>query len=103
MGIETGIAAILGGLGIGMQVNQQSKALDAQKAATAEATKQAKITADAATEASNRANQKKPDSMAILASAQGMAKGGAAGTMLTGPSGVDPAALQLGKTTLLGA
>ena len=30
------------------------------------------------------------------------AQGGAAGTMLTGPSGVDPSALTLGKSSLLG-
>ena len=30
------------------------------------------------------------------------AQGGAAGTMLTGPSGVDPSALSLGRSSLLG-
>jgi len=30
------------------------------------------------------------------------AQGGAAGTMLTGPSGVDPSALTLGRSSLLG-
>ena len=31
------------------------------------------------------------------------AMGGAGGTMLTGPTGVDPNALALGKSTLLGS
>lgn len=104
MGIEVGTALLASALiGGGAAIYQGNKAASAQKDATAEATKQAKITADASTEATNKANQKKPDSMAALAANQGMAKGGAAGTMLTGPTGVDPAALQLGKTTLLGA
>ena len=49
-----------------------------------------------------KANQKKPDTMAILSAAQQAGKAGPSGTMLTGPMGVDPNALTLGKTTLLG-
>ncbi len=50
----------------------------------------------------NRLNQKKPDTMAILAAASQAGKGGVAGTMITGPSGIDPNTLQLGRSTLLG-
>lgn len=50
----------------------------------------------------NRINQKKPDTSAILAAASQAGKGGVAGTMLTGPQGIDPNALSLGKNTLLG-
>jgi hypothetical protein len=50
----------------------------------------------------NRANQKKPNVGTILAAAQQASKGGASGTMLTGPGGVDPNALTLGRTSLLG-
>lgn len=50
----------------------------------------------------NRLNQKKPDTAGILAAASQAGKGGVAGTMLTGPQGVDPNALSLGKNTLLG-
>lgn len=71
---------------------------DAQNRAREAAAKQEK----AADEATNRANQKRPDTMAILDAAAQAGKGGGAGTMLTGPQGVDPAALQLGKNTLLG-
>lgn len=49
-----------------------------------------------------RANAKKPDISAIMQAAQEASKAGAAGTMLTGPRGVDPNALQLGRTSLLG-
>ncbi|MHB1368644.1 MAG: hypothetical protein ACYCW7_00355 [Pseudomonadaceae bacterium] len=55
-----------------------------------------------ADQAFNRANQKRPDSGAILSATQQAGKAGASGTMLTGPQGVDPSALNLGKSTLLG-
>jgi hypothetical protein len=50
----------------------------------------------------NRANQKRPDTTALLASASQAGKSGASGTMLTGPQGVDPSAMSLGRGTLLG-
>jgi hypothetical protein len=75
--------------------NAQDKA---QRLANANALKQE----DAASQALNRANQKKPDTMAILSAAQQSGKLGASGTMLTGAQGVDPNALSLGKNTLLG-
>ena len=52
-------------------------------------------------QATNRANQKKPDISAILSAAQQASKSGGS-TMLTGPGGIDPNALTLGKTNLLG-
>lgn len=73
-----------------------------QKDAQRQNADQAKKTATAAAEADNKANQKRANSSTLLSSNQMAAKGGQAGTMLTGPSGVDPTALQLGKTTLLG-
>jgi len=56
----------------------------------------------------NKRNARTPDAGNMLASAQQAAKaasggpGGAGSTMLTGPSGVDPAALNIGRNTLLG-
>jgi uncharacterized protein HemX len=50
----------------------------------------------------NRANAKRPDTNAMLAANEQSAKGGASGTMLTGPQGVDPNSLALSKNTLLG-
>lgn len=50
----------------------------------------------------NRANAKRPDIGAMLSGNEMAGKGGASGTMLTGPQGVDPNALSLSKNTLLG-
>ncbi len=74
-----------------MQIDANNKAQEAAK-------KQESL----ADQANNRASQKKPDTLAILDAAQNMNKG-ITGTMLTGPSGVDAAQLQLGKNTLLGS
>ena len=62
----------------------------------------AKATAQQADEANNRANRKSPDSAAAMASAILSGKAGQSGTMLTGPQGIDPNSLMLGKATLLG-
>lgn len=75
----------------------KNQAKDAQEAAAAQAkqaAKQAEDEAKAADQAFNRTNQKKP------AAANALPGGGS--TMLTGPQGVDPNALTLGKSTLLG-
>ena len=53
-------------------------------------------------EANNRANARGPDSSALMAANMLAAKAGQSGTMLTGPSGVDPTSLTLGKTSLIG-
>lgn len=77
-----------------------------QKDAAEKASKQAQANADKqaaqADQDFNRANQKKPDTSAILSAAQQAGKAGASGTMLTGPQGIDTNALNLGKSTLLG-
>jgi hypothetical protein len=101
MGIETAlIAATIASTAAA--VYNGNKAANAQEDATNQATKNAKTTADAATEANNKANQKRPDGSALLSANQAAAKAGQSGTMLTGPTGVDPSMLSLGKTTLLG-
>jgi hypothetical protein len=66
------------------------------------AQKQALKTEKAAELANNKANQKKPNGATLLSSNRMAAQGGVGGTMLTGPSGIDPSALSLGRTTLLG-
>jgi uncharacterized protein HemX len=79
---------------------QQKKAQSAaQNEARANALKQEKM----ADEATNRANQKKPDTMAILDAASQAGKAGMSGTMLTGPQGVSSDAMSLGRSTLLGS
>ena len=80
----------------GNKANQDQRS--AQRASLA----QADASAKAADEATNKAHQKRPDIAGALSAAMQSGKAGASGTMLTGPGGVDPNALQLGKSTLLG-
>ncbi|GAB3190755.1 hypothetical protein [Hydrogenophaga aquatica] len=79
--------------------DQKKAAERAAQQAEANAKKQEK----AADEASNRANSKRADTGAALDAAAQAGKAGGSGTMLTGPQGIDPAALSLGKNTLLGS
>lgn len=92
------IGMVLGGPTY-MSYKQGKKANALQEEAIKQATAASKATADAATQAANRANQKRPNAQALLEANQ---KPGQSGTMLTGPWGLDPTKLQLGKTTLLG-
>lgn len=95
-------AAISTGYSIysGQQQQQaQKQAMKQQQAAQAVAADQAQAQQRKSEMAINAANQKQPDISAIQKAA---ASGGVAGTMLTGSAGVDPAALSLGKSTLLG-
>lgn len=82
---------------------QQEQQLQMQQQANAEAKSSALKQEKAAEESTNRALAKSPDTNAIMSSASQAAKTGGASTMLTGPSGIDTSALQLGKkNTLLG-
>ena len=85
------------------------KTAKATQEAAAQATRQMELAAarnklemSAAEQANNKASQKRPDIAGALASAMLAGKAGSSGTMLTGPGGIDPGALQLGKSTLLG-
>jgi hypothetical protein len=89
-------------IGTAYSIYSGERAADAQKKANAQAVKQASDAAAAADRATNRANPKRPDLAAMLTGNAAAAKGGQSGTMLTGPAGVDPNALALSKTTLLG-
>ena len=62
----------------------------------------AKRVAADADRANNAANARSPDTAAMMASNLAAGKQGASGTMLTGPGGVDPSQLTLGKSSLLG-
>lgn len=79
-----------------------NKADQNQRSAQRQSQANANAQANEADQAANRANQKTPDVAGALSSAMLSGKAGASGTMLTGPGGVDPSALQLGKSTLLG-
>lgn len=79
-----------------------NKAGQDQRSAQRQSLRTAEDQANAAEQASNKANQKRPDVAGALSSALMSGKAGSYGTMLTGPGGIDPNALQLGKSTLLG-
>lgn len=80
----------------------QEKAMKQQQVAQTEAKTAAQKQATIQEQEINRANAKSPDSSSVLARAQQDAQSGGGGTMLTGPTGVDPNSLALGKNTLLG-
>jgi Flp pilus assembly protein TadB len=94
-------AAAVAGAAVSYQNGQDQKKAAERSAqqAQANALKQEK----AADEANNRANQKRANTAGILDAAMQSGKAGASGTMLTGPQGIDPNLLNLGKTTLLGS
>lgn len=96
------VAAVVGGLGIAANTRMQGKALKAQKSAEKKAEQAANAAAQKSEEATNRALAKTPDSMALRSANERQAKGGIAGTMLTGAQGVPSSNLLLGRTTLLG-
>lgn len=84
------------------QAAQAEKEAQQLKANVDKQEKASEMAANRAEMAANRANQKRPDTRSILDAARQAGKSGVSGTMLTGPAGVDPALLSLGKNTLLG-
>ena len=111
LAIGAGTAAAIG-IGAGAMKNQYDagkkaqetaeQGLQLQKQAQAENVKATEAQASASQQAVNRANRATPDTVAIMSEAGQAAKSGGSGTMLTGPMGVDPNQLSLGKNTLLG-
>ena len=97
-----GVLAAVATAGVVMQYQQGEQAAGAQRDAAAQATKNATAQADAADQANNAANAKQPNVTSIASRNALDAKGGVGSTMLTGPQGVDPKSLMLGKSTLLG-
>jgi len=102
-----GAAAAVGGLGYTISAGEeasrkQADALTRQKKAQTEAANAAQGQRRMSEMAINKANQQTPNVAGIMESASA-AQGGASGTMLTGPGGVNPNALALGKSTLLGS
>jgi len=95
----TGYAIYAGEQGKKAQQDAMARQQQAQQKAAAAATSQQRKSEMAM----NAANRAQPDVSAIMANASKSAAGGPAGTMLTGPTGVDPNALSLGKNTLLGS
>ena len=104
IGVGLGVAAAGTGYSIASGEDakkKQASALSKQESAQAQAVKAAEGQRKKSEMAINQANRQTPNVQGIMESAS--AAGNAAGTMLTGPTGVDPNALALGKSTLLGS
>lgn len=104
-GVMAAASVVGAGVGIYSAVESQKAGKEAaklQQQAIGDAKTAADKQAKDAEMAVNAANAKRPNTQTALDSARLAGKNGGSGTMLTGPTGVDPAALQLGKTTLLG-
>lgn len=97
MGLSAAIAAV-GAL----SAYQSSKQAQAQKRAQGKAEDAAAKQEQEAQREFRRQNRKAPDIGALLAANRDGAAGGVGSTMLTGAAGVDPGALSLGRSTLLG-
>lgn len=83
-------------------VAQARKAEKTQRAAGEQAVAASKAQAVQADREFNRQNMKRPDVGTLLANNTLAAQSGNQGTMLTGPTGINPGMLQLEKNTLLG-
>jgi hypothetical protein len=106
--IGAGVTAAATAAGVGYTIasgedakKKQAQALSRQESAQAQAVNAAQGQRKKSEMAINQANRATPNVQGIMESASAM--GGAGGTMLTGPTGVDPNALALGKSTLLGS
>lgn len=99
MGVTAAVAAVAGVANSVYQGEQQKKF---QKKARIQAETNAKKQENMAEQQLNASNRKRPDTMAMLDAASQSARAGNSGTMLTGPQGVDPGLLTLGRNTLLG-
>ena len=106
--IGAGVTAAATAAGVGYSIasgedakKKQASALSRQESAQQQAVNAAQGQRKKSEMAINQANRQTPNVQGIMESASAM--GGASGTMLTGPTGVDPNALALGKSTLLGS
>lgn len=106
MAVTTAAAAVAGVLASGVAAAEsKSSAIRSrrrQQVAQEEAKAQAISQARKADEATAAANRKTPDVNSLLTAEQQKALTGSGSTLLTGPTGVDPANLKLGRKTLLG-
>lgn len=92
-------AAVLGAVVSGVQGAKQAK--QAKSASNAAQANSDKLYAQQDQE-NNRRNARGPNVDSLFAQNEIDGQQGASGTMLTGPMGVDPNSLSLGKNTVLG-
>jgi uncharacterized protein HemX len=107
MGVTAAVAAVVGttyAVYSGEQAkDRQKEAMRQQETAQKQQLEQATKQAEVSQQNINKANQKRPDTtQAVMADTPLATGGGASGTMLTGPQGIDPQQLALGRNTLLG-
>jgi len=111
MGIEAAIigAAIAGAVGTGASIIAGEQGRKQQKAALGEQQRAQEQQAARASMQQRRSEQRmagaarrEPDVARIMGAASAEAAGGPSSTMLTGPMGVNPQDLNLGRSTLLG-
>ena len=102
-----GAAAAAAGVGVsaasaiaGQQAQQD--AMRQQKRAQQAATSKAISQQRQSEMVTNAANRRTPDISSIMSAASQASKTGPSATMLTGPGGVDPTSLALGRSSLLG-
>ena len=105
IGALAGAAAA--GTGYSIYAGEQGKkaqedAMRKQEAAQAQAAKQAQSQTRLSRQAMAAANRIEPAVGGIMQAAQESTQGGPSSTMLTGPMGVNPQDLQLGRSSLLG-
>lgn len=96
------IAAAAAAIGTGYSVYSGERAASNQQKAAQQAKDNANKQAYLADQELNKANQKQPDSSALLSAQKQAGQGGVGSTLLTGAQGLDLQSLQLGKKTLLG-
>lgn len=105
--IGAAVATAAAGTGYSVYAGEQGKkaqnqAMQRQERAQAETAQRAAMQQQRSQRAMTKASQAQPDVASIMASAQEAASGPSA-TMLTGPQGIDPSQLSLGRSTLLGS
>jgi regulator of protease activity HflC (stomatin/prohibitin superfamily) len=102
-GATMAVLATTAAVGTAYSVYAGERAAGQQQQAQAEAKKAATEQANQADQANNKANAKRADVGGLLSANMQQAQGGGSSTMLTGPTGVDPGSLNLGRNTLLGS
>ena len=103
LALAMGAGAAAGDAMVDKPKQQAQDAAAESRTAAEQAVKSSERQADLAYNQVQRGQGKTPDVGSMLAGNRQAAKGGDSGTMLTGPGGVDPATLNLGKNTLLGS
>ena len=96
MGIVEGLLAVAALAGVAQQQDASRRQKNQAKDAANAAQQQAQREAQQADMEFNRANQRRANDAGTMPGGAGNS------TLLTGPGGVDPSALTLGKNTLLG-